>query len=42
MTALLEQLADRVTRFEIQHSRPLINNGLRGLDRLAVVVETGR
>ncbi|MEU0476404.1 cytochrome P450 [Streptomyces olivaceus] len=40
MTALLERLADRVTRFEVQHRRPLINNGLRGLDRLEVAVRT--
>ncbi|MEV5646756.1 cytochrome P450 [Nocardia sp. NPDC052254] len=36
---LLQRLADRVHRFEIRHSRPLINNGLRGLDYLEVVVE---
>ena len=38
MTALLERLADRVARFEVVESRPLINNGLRGLARLEVVV----
>ncbi|MEU1294769.1 cytochrome P450 [Streptomyces sp. NPDC005840] len=39
MTALLERLADRVARFEIVESRPLINNGLRGIDYLDVTVE---
>jgi cytochrome P450 len=38
MTALLEQLADRVERFEVVGSRPLINNGLRGLEHLEVLV----
>ena len=38
MTALLERLADRVRRFEILDSRPMINNGLRGLERLEVAV----
>lgn len=38
MTALLERLADRVHRFEIVDSRPMINNGLRGLERLEVTV----
>ncbi|RMB80183.1 cytochrome P450 [Streptomyces shenzhenensis] len=39
MSALLERLADRVARFEILEHRPLINNGLRGLDYLNVAVE---
>ncbi|MEU1299206.1 cytochrome P450 [Streptomyces shenzhenensis] len=39
MSALLERLADRVARFEILERRPLINNGLRGLDYLNVAVE---
>ncbi|MGW3569593.1 cytochrome P450 [Streptomyces sp. NPDC000941] len=39
MSALLERLADRVARFEILERRPLINNGLRGLDYLDVAVE---
>lgn len=38
MTALLEELADRVSRFEVVGSRPLLNNGLRGLEHLDVVV----
>lgn len=38
MSALLERLADRVARFEILEGRPLINNGLRGLDHLDVAV----
>ncbi|WP_238589289.1 cytochrome P450 [Pseudonocardia sp. HH130629-09] len=38
MGALLEQLADRVHRFEVVSSRPMINNGLRGLARLEVTV----
>jgi cytochrome P450 len=38
MTALLDRLADRVRRFEIVESRPMINNGLRGLERLEVAV----
>ncbi|WP_243653340.1 cytochrome P450 [Pseudonocardia endophytica] len=38
MTALLERLADRVRRFEILESRPMIENGLRGLERLEVAV----
>ncbi len=36
MSALLGQLADRVSRFEVIASRPLINNGLRGLEYLDV------
>lgn len=36
---LLERLADRVAAFEIRESRPMINNGLRGLEYLEVVVE---
>jgi len=39
--ALLERLADRVTRFEILASTPMINNGLRGLEHLEVAVQTG-
>ncbi|MBY8856019.1 cytochrome P450 [Nocardia sp. CA2R105] len=42
MGVLLERLADRVTRFHIRDSRPLINNGLRGLDRLEVDIESVR
>jgi cytochrome P450 len=38
MTALLERLADRVRRFEVVGSTPMINNGLRGLEHLEVVV----
>ncbi len=38
MTALFEQLADRVSRFEVVASRPLLNNGLRGLEHLEVLV----
>ena len=38
MTALLDRLADRVARFEVRESRPMINNGLRGLDHLEVAV----
>ncbi|WP_308163256.1 cytochrome P450 [Nocardia alni] len=37
MSTLLEQLADRVGGFEIRERRPLINNGLRGLEYLEVV-----
>uniref|UniRef100_UPI001B3431C6 cytochrome P450 n=1 Tax=Streptomyces sp. GESEQ-35 TaxID=2812657 RepID=UPI001B3431C6 len=36
---LLERLADRVARFTIRESRPMINNGLRGLEYLEVAVE---
>ncbi|NUP40183.1 MAG: cytochrome P450 [Streptomyces sp.] len=39
MSALLERLADRVARFEILERRPMINNGLRGLDYLDVAIE---
>ncbi|MFE4690641.1 cytochrome P450 [Streptomyces sp. NPDC056749] len=42
MSALLERLADRVAGFEIIERRPLINNGLRGLDRLEVAIEHTR
>jgi cytochrome P450 len=38
MGALLGPLADQVSRFEIVASRPLINNGLRGLEHLEVAV----
>lgn len=38
MSALLERLADRVVRFEIEDARPLLNNGLRGYERLEVSV----
>lgn len=41
MGALLNHLADRVARFEVTASRPLLNNGLRGLEHLAVRVHTG-
>ncbi|MBO0821734.1 MAG: cytochrome P450, partial [Nocardiopsaceae bacterium] len=40
MTALLGRLADRVSRFEIVASTPLVNNGLRGLEHLEVTVST--
>ena len=36
---LLERLADQVSRFEVVASRPLINNGLRGLEHLEVRVQ---
>ncbi|MFD7710158.1 cytochrome P450 [Streptomyces sp. NPDC059786] len=39
MGALLERLADRVARFEILGQQPMINNGLRGFDRLDVAIE---
>ncbi|HBF82219.1 MAG TPA: cytochrome P450 [Streptomyces sp.] len=39
MSALLERLADRVAGFRVLDRRPLINNGLRGLDRLEVAIE---
>ncbi|MBZ6252862.1 cytochrome P450 [Streptomyces olivaceus] len=39
MSSLLERLADRVARFEILDSRPMINNGLRGFDRLDVAFD---
>jgi hypothetical protein len=39
MSALLGHLADQVSRFEIVASRPLINNGLRGLEHLEVEVK---
>jgi cytochrome P450 len=38
MSALLGHLADQVSRFEVLESRPLINNGLRGLEVLKVQV----
>ncbi|MCX4834978.1 cytochrome P450 [Streptomyces sp. NBC_01016] len=38
MGTLLERLADRVSRFETVSSRPLLNNGLRGLEHLEVTV----
>lgn len=38
MSALLDRLADRVSRFEIVGARPLINNGLRGLESLEVTI----
>jgi cytochrome P450 len=40
MTALLRQLAEQVTRFEIVSTTPMINNGLRGLEHLEVTVRT--
>jgi cytochrome P450 len=40
MSTLLERLADRVARFEIVASMPMINNGLRGLEHLEVTVRT--
>ena len=36
--SLLENLADQVSRFKVVASRPLINNGLRGLEQLEVLV----
>ncbi|MFH8485239.1 cytochrome P450 [Streptomyces longisporoflavus] len=39
IVSLLERLADRVARFEIFESRPVINNGLRGFDYLDVAFE---
>lgn len=39
MSSLLERLADRVARFEILESQPMINNGLRGYDYLNVAFE---
>jgi hypothetical protein len=41
MSALLDRLADQVSRFEVLASRPLLNNGLRGLEHLDVRVRTG-
>jgi cytochrome P450 len=38
MTALFERLADHVRRFDVVSSRPVINNGLRGLEHLEVEV----
>jgi cytochrome P450 len=38
MSTLLGRLADRVSRFEIVTSEPLLNNGLRGLAHLEVTV----
>ncbi|WP_312030351.1 cytochrome P450 [Actinomycetospora sp. TBRC 11914] len=38
MSTLLGRLADRVERFEVVDSAPLLNNGLRGLARLEVTV----
>jgi cytochrome P450 len=38
MSALLGHLADQVSRFEVVASRPLISNGLRGLEHLDVRV----
>ena len=38
MSALLGHLADQVSRFEVIASRPLINNGLRGLEHLDIRV----
>ena len=38
MGALLERLADRVERFEVLASTPMLNNGLRGLESLEVAV----
>ncbi|MFD5624921.1 cytochrome P450 [Streptomyces sp. NPDC127072] len=39
MSALLEKLADRIAAFDILERRPMINNGLRGLDHLEVTIE---
>lgn len=41
MGALLNHLADRVARFDVTASRPLLNNGLRGLAHLQVEVTPG-
>jgi cytochrome P450 len=38
MGTLFDRLADRVSRFEIVSSTPMINNGLRGLAHLEVAV----
>jgi len=38
MSALIGHLADQVSRFEVVASRPLISNGLRGLEHLDVLV----
>jgi cytochrome P450 len=38
MESLLGSLADQVSRFEVVASRPLISNGLRGLEYLDVLV----
>ena len=38
MTAMLNCLLDRVAAFEVVASRPLLNNGLRGLEHLEVSV----
>ncbi|MCD2189029.1 cytochrome P450 [Actinomycetospora soli] len=38
MSALLERLADRVSRFEVVDRTPMINNGLRGYEHLRVTV----
>ncbi|HEX6520075.1 MAG TPA: hypothetical protein VF070_08700 [Streptosporangiaceae bacterium] len=38
--ALLDRLADRVSRFEIVASTPMVNNGLPGLEHLEVTVRT--
>ena len=38
MSALLGHLADQVSRFEVIAFRPLINNGLRGLEHLDIRV----
>ncbi|GAA1855362.1 cytochrome P450 [Pseudonocardia ailaonensis] len=40
MSALLGRLADEVAEFEIVSARPLLNNGLRGLESLVVSVRT--
>ena len=42
MTALLQRLADRVARFEIVATTPMVNNGLRGLEHLEVTVDTDK
>ena len=42
ISTLLERLADRVSRFEIVASTPMVNNGLRGFEHLEVTVHTGR
>jgi cytochrome P450 len=41
ISTLLDRLADRVSRFEIVASTPMVNNGLRGLEHLEVTVRTG-
>ena len=39
LRAMLDQLADRVERFELEEERWRCNNGLHGLERLVVTVQ---